>query len=121
MSIYQGNRGLAIGAMRHRITVQQMLEVADTTSGQPTRTWSNFASNIPAAFNDRRGGESFRGSQVEAQSQVVFTVRHISGYSPMMRVYFDGNYYGITSVRQVGGYKRYIELHCNLVDNEGVS
>jgi SPP1 family predicted phage head-tail adaptor len=121
MNIYQGNRSQPIGGMRHRILVQELLEVADSTSGQLTKTWTTFANNVPAGFNDRRGGEGYRGSQVEAQSQVVFTVRYLPGYSPMMRVFFDGQYYGITNVRQVGGYKRYLELHCNVVNNEGVS
>lgn len=120
MSIYQGHRGINIGAMRHRILVQEKIETADLTTGEPVRTWTSFASNVPAAFNDGRGNENFRGGQVEAQGQVVFTVRYKPGYSPMMRVFFDNRYYGITHVRQVGGYKRYIELYCNVVDNEGV-
>ena len=120
MSIYQGNRNQQIGPMRHRIIVQQMLEVADLTTGQPTRTWSNFGVNVPAAFTDGRGGEGFRGSQVEAQAQAIFIVRYRAGYSPMMRIYFDGVYYGITHVKQVAGYKRYLELYCNVVDNGGV-
>jgi SPP1 family predicted phage head-tail adaptor len=121
MTIYQGQRNISLGAMRHRIIVQQMVETADTTTGQPTRTWSSFASNVPAMFSDRRGGENLRGSQLEAQAQAVFTVRYLPGYSPLMRVYFDGQYYGITNVRQVAGQKRYLELHCNVVNNEGVA
>jgi SPP1 family predicted phage head-tail adaptor len=121
MSIYQGSRNTQVGTMRHRIIVQQMTEVADAETGQPTRTWSTFGSNVPAAFSDGRGSEGFRGSQVEAQAQAVFTVRYRAGYGPTMRIYFDGAYYGITHVRQVAGYKRYLELHCNIVDNGGVA
>lgn len=121
MSVYQGQKLQQIGPMRHRILVQQMVEVADTTTGQPTRTWSSFQSSVPAAFFDGRGNEGFRGTQVEATSTAIFTVRYLPGYAPTMRVYFDGSYYGITHVRQVGGYKRYLELHCRVVDNEGVA
>lgn len=120
MSIYQGQRNQQIGALRHRILVQQMVETADTSTGQPVRVWSSFGINVPAAFSDGRGGEGFRGSQTEAQSAAVFTVRYLPGYSPLMRIYFDGQYYGITHVKQVGGHKRYLELYCSTVDNAGV-
>jgi len=119
MSLYQGKR-FAIAEMRHRILIQEMTETFDTTSGQPTRTWSTFALKEPAAYDEVRGGESFRGSQIEANITAVFTLRYRPGYGPTMRIYHNARYYNLVFARRVRGYDRYLELHCRTVDDGAI-
>ena len=120
MSIYQGRAKLSLGSMRYRVIVQQETVTNDTTTGQPTRTWSSFKTQEPAAYDEVRGGEYFRGSQIEAGITSVFTVRYDAAYAPTMRVYKDGRYHGIVFCRRVRGYDRYLELHCKAADNGAV-
>lgn len=117
MTLYQGNAKQFVGQFRHRILVQQMTETNDTTTGQPTRTWSTFANNLPAVYHDITGGEGQRAGQIEAQSSTRFTVRYMDGFKPTMRIYFNGTYHNITDVRQVDGNRRYLDLYCRNVNN----
>jgi len=120
MSIYQGRPRFRISDMRYRVLVESMTEAFDTTSGQPTRTWGTFKLNEPASYDEVRGGETFRGSQVEASITAVFTVRYDADYKPTMRVYHNSRYYHIVFARRVRGYDRYIELHCRNIDNGAI-
>lgn len=120
MSSYQARPKFRISDMRHRVLVQQVTETFDTTSGEPVRTWSTFKNAEPAGYDEVRGGETFRGSQVEATIAAVFTVRYDANYAPTMRIYHRGRYYGIVFCRRVRGYDRYLELHCKTVDDGAV-
>jgi head-tail adaptor len=119
MTLYHGKK-FVIGSMRHRILVQQEAETFDETSGQATRTWSTLYANEPSIYDEVRGGESFRGGQVEAGVSAVFTVRYREGYGPQRRIYFNLRYYNIVFAKRVRGYDRYLEIHCRAVDNEVV-
>jgi len=116
MTVYQGKK-FVLGSMRHRILVQQEVETFDTSSGQPTRTWSTLYNDEPAIYDEVRGGENFRGGQVEAGITAVFTVRYREGYGPTRRIYFNTRYYNIVFAKRVRGYDRYLEIHCRAVDN----
>lgn len=120
MSSYQSRPRFEIGSMRHRITIEQLSVLADTTSGEFNETWESFLTSEPAAYDEVRGGETFRGSQVEATIAAIFTVRHNASLAPTMRVSFNNRYYGIVFCRRVRGYDRYLELHCKTVDNYAV-
>ena len=120
MSIYQGRPRFEIGSMRHRVLIQQVSTANDTTTGQPTETWSTFKSSEPAAYDEVRGGETFRGTQVEATIAAIFTVRYDADFAPTMRVFHRSRYYGIVFCRRVRGYDRYLELHCKTVDDGAV-
>lgn len=104
-------RGLRLGAMRDRITVQS-LTVAISDAGDKTETWTDLYRNEPADFQPVSGGETLRGRQVESGVNAVFTVHYRSGYAPEQRVTHNGTTYGIVFVRQVDGGRRYIELQC---------
>ena len=113
---FQRMSGYEVGKMRQRITIQSKTDAADA-AGQPTRTWSNTYINEPAQVEYTGGTETFRGRQLEAGIQAVFTVRHRDEYTPEMRISYGGNYYGIVRVRPVQGGRRYTELYCRAVVN----
>lgn len=101
----------SVGQMRHRITIQQPTETVDSY-GQPIVTWGTFLAGEPAQFMQTGGGESIRNRQVEANVKAIFTVRYRAGYTEKMRIYHDGDYYGILRINPVEGGKRYLELFC---------
>jgi SPP1 family predicted phage head-tail adaptor len=94
---------------RYRITVQQPIETQDAT-GQPTIVWDTFKENEPAEYTPMGGVEVMRGRQLEANTKAIFRVNFNKGYTPQMRVVFDGEVFGITHVNQVGGMRRELEL-----------
>lgn len=104
-------RGMRLGAMRQRITVQSVT-VAISDAGDKTETWADLYKNEPATFEQVSGGETLRGRQVEAGVNAIFTVHYRSGYAPEQRVSYGGTNYGIVFVRQIEGGRRYMELHC---------
>ncbi len=103
------NRQLRLGAMRHRVTIQQPTEEQDET-GQPIVTWSNWITGEPAEFKPTGGTESMRGEQLEANVKGIFRVRWRNGYTHQMRVVHSGVNYGILYVNPVEGGRRYIDL-----------
>lgn len=57
-----------------------------------------------------------RGQSIEAGISAVATVHYRAGYSPLLRVVYDGNIYGIVHVKRVDGGRRYIELFLKSLD-----
>ena len=96
--------------MRERITVQQA--TVDDSTGEPSRTWTDWLTNEPAAYMPTAGGETIRGRQLSAEISAVFTVRYRAGYSPQMRVVHNGQTYGVVYVKPVDGGRRFLELQC---------
>lgn len=107
-------RGLKLGAMRYRCTIQQETATLDA-AGQPILSWSNYVVDEPCEYTPSGGLESMRGRQVEAGTRAVFTVRYRSGYDTQMRILFDGETYGITAINRVDGLKKYLEIICSAV------
>lgn len=100
-----------LGSMRQRCTIQQVTETQDA-AGQPVVSWSDVWTDEPCEFIPTGGNETMRGRQLEAGTKAIFRVRYRSGYTPEMRIQYDGTNYGITYVNQVDGLRRYIELVC---------
>ncbi len=104
-------RRFDVGMMRDRVTFQKPTTTADDY-GQPVVAWSNYLANIPASFSQIVVGstETTRGRQVESTAAAVLTTRYYQGITTKMRVVRDGISYGIISVREVDGGKRYLEI-----------
>jgi SPP1 family predicted phage head-tail adaptor len=107
-------KDLRLGALRQRCTIQQPTETQDA-AGQPIVTWSAYVVDEPCEFQPTGGFESMRGRQLEAGTRAIFRVRYRSGYTPKMRVSFDGETYGITGINPVDGQRRYMLLVCSAV------
>lgn len=108
-------RGLRLGSMRHRITIQAPTEAIDA-NGQPVVTWTNYALNEPASVKPRGGTEYMRGKQLEANGIMWFVVRFRSDLTTLMRIVHEGLNYGITSIDAVEGGRRYLEITAKTVD-----
>lgn len=103
--------GFSVGSMRDRITIQESVDVVDT-SGQTNRTWQDLYENQPARWIPIAGSETIRGRTVEAGIVSLFQIRSREGITPEMQVVHRSGTYGIGYVKPVEGRDRYIELHC---------
>lgn len=95
--------------MRHRCTIQSSVETQDDT-GQVVVTWSDFLVNEPCQVMVLGGKESMRGRELEDTFRTTFRVHYRPGYNVKMRIVFQGNNYGITSIAKVEGLDRFLEL-----------
>lgn len=108
-------RGLRLGSMRHRVTIQVPVESLDAT-GQPVVTWTNYAVDEPASVKPTGGTEYMRGRQLEASGIMCFTIRWRSDLTTLMRIVHESLNYGITSIDAVEGGRRYLEITAMTVD-----
>ena len=105
--------------MRERITIRSKSTTPDAF-GQLIPTWTPVLVSTPATFYHVGGGESFRGSQVQADVIGIFEIRVTNVVSPADNdVLWNGKSYGIVSVRPYeGDYTggvQYLELHVKAI------
>jgi SPP1 family predicted phage head-tail adaptor len=103
-----------VGRMRYKVDLQEQVDVVDA-QGQPVTTWTNYLYDVPADFEETRGGQMFRGGQVQEGVTAVFTMRQIDRIAPQDRIVFRGEAYGIVWVQPVGGRDRYQIVHAKVV------
>jgi SPP1 family predicted phage head-tail adaptor len=103
------------GGLNNRITLQSATFAPDG-AGQPIPTWATWGTaNLPAKVEQVTGGETVRGRQVSAETQVVFTVRWLAGVTPKMRVSWDGRTLGIVRASDPYGDRRELRIECREV------
>jgi head-tail adaptor len=77
---------MAIGKMRTRITLQTVLQIKDSKSGQVNTsygTWKNVYAEVTQDISD----EGEKSGQVVYTDIKKFRFRYISGVLPTMRIY----------------------------------
>lgn len=111
--MYKGKARNSISALRHRITVQVPIKTTD--QGQEVVSWLDVLTSEPADYEYVRGYQTANGRQVEEGVDCVFTVRYSDVYSPVNRIQFDGEEYGVVFVRPTAGRNMYMELHCKVI------
>lgn len=105
------------GTYRHRITIQQRIDVADEF-GQPQPTWSTFK-QVFAAVEPLNGRELFTANQVEGEVTVRIRMRYLAGVVPSMRVSWDGRLFNVKYVINVGERDKIMQLMCGEGLNDG--
>jgi SPP1 family predicted phage head-tail adaptor len=83
-----------------RITVQSLTQTRDAY-GAPVDTWASFAV-VWAKEKPIRGDEYFAAQQMTAKVDTVFTIRWLSGLLETMRISYDGKYWDIRSINELG-------------------
>ena len=69
--------------------------------GDPKTEWATFAT-LFAKFRLLRGRELFLAQQVNTAITGVFTMWYAPGVTTRMRILYNGEYYGIHSVAEIG-------------------
>jgi len=107
---------LAAGDLNQRITIKSATESQDA-AGQTIYTWdTTVVSNLPVSVDAVSGGESLRGRQVSAGTQIVFTARYRSDVTTKMRVVYAGENYGIVRASDPYGDQRELRIEAKTAD-----
>lgn len=96
-----------IGALRHRITIQQ-LTVSQDAAGGTVSSWSTFAT-VWGAVEPLSGREFWQAQQANSEVQGRIRIRNLAGVKPEMRIVFGTRTYEILSIVQPE--QRPIEIH----------
>lgn len=104
------------GELSRQIIVQTAS--ADTVNdfGESTSSWYNLHT-LYAKAEWKSGEEKVDAEQVTSYERVDFTIRYKGDITAKMRVSFDGDYYDIEGVSQVGGRKRFELLRTRKYDS----
>jgi len=104
------------GTLNRRITIQQATTSADGY-GEPIASWSSlaevWAEVLPLTVNER-----FQAQQINPEATVKMRLRHRDDVTIHMRVLYEGVYYDIQGVTEIGFHEG-LELLCGLWKPEG--
>ena len=96
---------LPIGKLDRRITIQTPTDGQGEEYGEVTQTWTDWLETYANVYSG--GGREFEAAkQINADIDTQFQIRWISGLSPKMRIYYDGLYYDIYRIQEVGRRQR---------------
>lgn len=84
--------------LRHRVTVQELVEVQDTTTGAVTREWENVYTNVPAEVLTGPGKEFVQSSATQGEVTARINMRWFPGLTQKMRIVWDMSVYNIVSI-----------------------
>jgi SPP1 family predicted phage head-tail adaptor len=107
-----------IGKMRHRITLQKEVRVADGGGGF-TITWTNVATDpsIWASIVPVSTAENLRSMQLQVSITHRITIRYRSDITGALRVLYGGRVFNVRGIKVIEERDRWIELSCE----EGVA
>jgi len=88
------------GPMDRRITIQQNTGQIDDY-GQEIPQWSDL-DEIWSQVVPLRGNERYAAQQPGALSAMKFAIRYRSDVTEQMRILYDGRYYDITYIEELG-------------------
>lgn len=84
--------------LRHRVTVQELVEVQNTTTGAISREWENVYSDVPAEVLTGPGKEFVQSGATQGQIAARINMRWFPGLTQKMRITWDTNIFNITSI-----------------------
>lgn len=88
------------GEIDRKIVIQSLTQARDAY-GALVDTWATFAT-VWAKKRDIRGDEYFAAQQVNAKVDSIFTIRWLAGVLPTMRIAYDGQFWDIRSLNELG-------------------
>lgn len=95
---------LPIGKLDRRITLQGLTQTQGEY-GELIDTWTDVATVWANAYAGA-GKEFVAARQVNAEVSMQFQIRWLAGVSATMRILYDGAYYDIVSLSEVGRRER---------------
>lgn len=100
---------LAAGDLTERITLQQRDTTAQNGLGENTAAWVDVVT-VYAKAEPIRGREYFAAAQMQATTDVRFTIRYRAGVLQTMRVLWRGEPHDIQDVINPLGRRESLEL-----------
>lgn len=105
------NYRLSAGVLRHQVYLQSKAETGKSASGQPTYTWTTYAT-VMAKIMPRRAEEAFAGDQLEETVTHYVWIRYRSGVTHKHRVLFGARIFDIKGVKNPGEANQALVLEC---------
>lgn len=99
------------GKLRHELTIEQY-SVANDSTGDPVKSWSNFATGWWASIEPVAGRETFAAQQVLAGVTHMVKGRYLAGLVATMRLKYGARYFRVEAVRDVEERGREMWLQC---------
>jgi SPP1 family predicted phage head-tail adaptor len=92
---------LPIGKLDRTITIQQLIQGVGADYGEPTEKWTTWLECWANVYFG--GGREFEAArQINAEIDTQFQIRYVFGLLPTMRISYDGRYYDIYRIDEVG-------------------
>ncbi len=108
---------MAIGDLRHRITLQKFTTVVNE-NGFEEETWQDYKI-VWASVSNLPGREYYQAAAIQAEKTVKFLIRYVEGIDTDMRIFFNDKQYNITSIDNMKYANKYIEIKALEVDSSG--
>lgn len=105
--------------LRHRVTVQELVEVQNTTTGAVTREWENFLSDIPAEVLTGAGREFVQSGATQSEIAARINMRWFPGLTQKHRILWDTNIYNILSIETDMTGRQEYRLKCKAGVSDG--
>lgn len=86
--------------LNRKITFQEKTIEQDPDTGEMIVVWVDFVS-VFARVDPLVGREYFAAAAVQSEDTTKFTLRYRGDLSPAMRIAFDGQHFGITSIQNI--------------------
>lgn len=81
--------------LRHRINIEQLIEVQDPNTGAITEAWTTFQADVPADVMPMSSGEVLKADAAQSTARYRFVIRYLPGLVGKMRIVHDGLYFNI--------------------------
>jgi SPP1 family predicted phage head-tail adaptor len=88
------------GELDRKIVIEAATATRDAY-GAETLTWATFV-EVWAKKRDLRGDEYFTAQQMTAKVDAIFTIYWLDGLLETMRILYDGKYWDIRSINELG-------------------
>jgi len=105
--------------LRHRVTVQELVEVQNTTTGAVTREWEDFLSDIPAEVLTGAGREFVQSGATQSEIAARINMRWFPGLTQKHRIVWDTNIYNILSIETDMTGRQEYRLKCKAGVSDG--
>jgi len=104
------------GLLNRRIRIEQATTAADAY-GEPIKTWG-VLDHVWAAVWPVSNIERFEAAQINREVEIRMHIHYRSDVTELMRILYDGEYYDIQGIKEIG-YRGGLELLCGLWKPEG--
>jgi len=85
---------ISAGKLRHRITMEQLTQSADSQTNEPVETWTP-RETVWASIEPVSGNERYSSMQIQSDITHMVTIRAISGLTGQWRVRHEGRVFHI--------------------------
>lgn len=105
--------------LRHRVTVQELVETQDTNTGAMTRAWEDFIADVPAEVLTGAGREFVQSGATQGEITARINMRWFPGLTQKMRVLWDTKVFNITSIETDITARQEYRLKCSAGVSDG--